>query len=322
MLKLRRNFILDGFKGMNFLLSKKSFNAKYIILAIAFILVALFSANAQQVSSDTEPILATETSALELQASIEVGRYVDDQAGLIQPSDYASIASDCRDIENGTNIRVLVKTQKINSINEAQSFVDTFFSEWIRNINTEKRGILLYALIPEGEAQGKIHLRVGIGLKYLITKEMGENILNQVILPNNQNNHDGAGFAEGVKAIKRMLLDDLKREVTVKSEEGPTSFDLKDFLWASKEVLLGLLVGLFLFYIIFFVERCPKCNSALKVTTEVLKEPGDDTLGLRRKVYFCEQCGFSRRKKEPIYPSGKAGWLMRITGARRNVKID
>ena len=265
---------------------------------------------------------ASDTTALQLQANIEFSRYIDDQAGLIQSTNYSIIASDCREIENKTNIRVLIKTQKIASPDEIQGLVDSFFAEWIRNINTEKRGILLYALIPEGELQGKIHLRVGVGLKYLITKEMGENILNQVILPNNQNNQDGVGFVEGVKAIKRMMIDDLKREAKVNPEEGSTAFDLKEFLWASKEVLLGLLVGLFLFYIIFFVERCPKCNAALKVTTEVLKEPGDNTVGLRRKIYTCEQCGFSRRKKEPIYPSGFTGWKMRFTGVRRNIKVE
>jgi C4-type Zn-finger protein len=66
----------------------------------------------------------------------------------------------------------------------------------------------------------------------------------------------------------------------------------------------------------------PSCNGALKVSSEMLKEPGVNTLGLQRKIYVCERCGFSRRKKEPLYPSGKAGLIMRLTGTRRNVKIE
>jgi hypothetical protein len=60
----------------------------------------------------------------------------------------------------------------------------------------------------------------------------------------------------------------------------------------------------------------------LKVSTELLKEPGENTLGLKRRIFSCERCGFSRRKKEPVYPSGKAGLVMRLTGTRRNIKID
>ncbi|MDD3001134.1 MAG: TPM domain-containing protein [Candidatus Riflebacteria bacterium] len=252
----------------------------------------------------------------------QIAKYVDDSAGLLLSETATAIASDCVEIEKVTNIRVLVKTLRVKNLNNSQALVDTFFSEWIRNINMDKRGILLFALLPEGAVQGKVHLRVGIGLKYLITKEMGEKILNQVILPNNLNNKDAAGFLEGVVAIRKMLLDELKREGAAVSLEGPQVFDLQKFLWASKEVLLTILIGLFLFYIIFFVERCPRCNSSLKVSSEILKEPGSKTLGLQRKIYSCERCGFSRRKKEPIYPSGKTGLMMRITGARRNVRIE
>ncbi|MDD2623688.1 MAG: hypothetical protein BWY02_00290 [bacterium ADurb.Bin157] len=264
-------------------------------------------------ASPSQPIVNTVSQII---------KYVDDSAGLLLPETATAIASDCIEIETVTNIRVLVKTLRVKNLNNSQAIVDTFFSEWIRNINLDKRGILLFALLPEGAVQGKVHLRVGIGLKYLITKEMGEKILNQVILPNNLNNKDGAGFLEGVVAIRRMLLDELKREGAAVSIDGPQVFDLQKFLWASKEVLLTILIGLFLFYIIFFVERCPRCNSSLKVSSEVLKEPGNKTLGLQRKIYSCERCGFSRRKKEPIYPSGKTGLLMRITGARRNVRIE
>ncbi len=248
-------------------------------------------------------------------------KYVVDNAGLVKNPIKAQILEICQEIENKMRIRVLIKTERVENLSKGQTGVESFFSDWIRSIGLEKRGILIYALLPEGSAHGKVHLRVGIGLKYLITREMGENILNQVILPHNSNDSDGQGFLEGVSTIKRMLLDELKRESHRKSSYS-NRFDLRSFLWTSKEILLALLVGVFLFYIIFFVERCPRCNGALKTSFEVLKEPGVNTLGLRRKVYACERCGFSRRKKEPIYPSGKAGIWMRISGTRRNVKIE
>lgn len=295
----------------------KIVDKKEIIIFFNIIFFIIFSlpnvCGQQPVASPSHPLQNGDS---------QIAKYVDDSASLLLPETATAIASDCIEIEKVTNIRVLVKTLRVKNLNNSQTLVDTFFSEWIRNINMDKRGILLFALLPEGAVQGKVHLRVGIGLKYLITKEMGEKILNQVILPNNINNKDGAGFLEGVVAIRRMLLDELKREGAAVSIEGPQVFDLQKFLWASKEVLLTILIGLFLFYIIFFVERCPRCNSSLKVSCEVLKEPGNKTLGLQRKIYSCERCGFSRRKKEPIYPSGKTGLMMRITGARRNVRIE
>lgn len=257
----------------------------------------------------------------EKKAPVDASVYIDDRAELVKEDFRAQIVANCTEIEEKTRIRVHIKTARIDNLGEGQTQIETFFSEWIRSIGLDKRGILIYALLPEGAAHGKVHLRVGIGLKYLITREMGEKILNQVILPNNAVNNDGLGFLEGVRAIKRMLLDELERDEQRVAGHS-TIFSLRNFLWTSKEILLALLVGLFLFYIIFFVERCPRCNGALKVTGEVLKEPGENTLGLQRKIYACERCGFSRRKKEPVYPSGKAGLIMRLTGVRRNVRIE
>ena len=265
----------------------------------------------------TAPVSAQEKPTPRVDPSL----YLDDRAELVKSELRQQIVENCREIEEKTRIRVLIKTMRIANLSDGHAQVENFFAEWIRDIGLDKRGILIFAMLPEGAAHGKVHLRVGIGLKYLVTREMGEKILNQVILPNNAINNDGTGFLEGVKAIRRMLLDELKRDAS-RVGAGSQTFDLRGFLWTSKEIVLALLVGLFLCYIIFFVERCPRCNGALKVTSEILKEPGVNTLGLQRKVYACERCGFSRRKKEPVYPSGKAGLIMRLTGTRRNVRIE
>ena len=73
---------------------------------------------------------------------------------------------------------------------------------------------------------------------------------------------------------------------------------------------------------VFFVERCPRCNGSLSIAFEILKEPGHNTLGLRRRLYSCERCGFTRRKKEPIYPAGSAGFWLWLLGTRRNIRIN
>lgn len=309
--------------------------SQFIFLCLCIVFLMLLTnaslVTAQMVSSDT--VLASE-SAVNLAQSpapasvqepetkpVDPANYIDDRAELIKDDLRAQIVADCVEIEEKMRIRVHIKTVRVDNLGEGQNQVELFFSEWIRTISLDKRGILIYALLPEGAAHGKVHLRVGIGLKYLITKEMGEKILNQVILPNNAVNNDGLGFLEGVRSIKRMLLDELKRDEQRVAGHSQT-FNLRSFLWTSKEILLALLIGLFLFYIIFFVERCPRCNGALKVSSEMLKEPGVNTLGLQRKIYACDRCGFSRRKKEPVYPTGKAGLIMRLTGARRNVRIE
>ena len=175
------------------------------------------------------------------------------------------IAADCAEIEEKARIRILIKTSAVKDLNEGQIEADGFFSEWIRSIGLDKRGILVYALLPEGTAHGKILLKVGIGLKYLITKEMGENLLNQVILPSNAENNDGKGFSEGVHSIKMMLLDELARDRQRVANE-PKSFELGTFLWSYKEILIGSFVVLFFLYLVFFVERCPKCGGNLKVS--------------------------------------------------------
>lgn len=248
-------------------------------------------------------------------------RYLSDQALLLKEPVKLQIVDACSEIEKTLRIRVLVKTEVLENIDSYSKRIESFFTEWIRSIGNDKRGILLYAALPRDSLNGKFSLKVGIGLKYLITREMGEKILNQVILPSNAENDDGRGFLEGILTIKKMLVDELKREnQSLPPQTG--SFDLLGFLWASKEILLAVFVGAFLCYMVFFVERCPRCNGSLNIAFEILKEPGHNTLGLRRRLYSCERCGFTRRKKEPIYPAGSAGFWMWLLGTRRNIRID
>lgn len=247
-------------------------------------------------------------------------RYLIDDARLVKEPVISQILVACHEIEAKMGIRILIKTEILDDLSTYSERVESFFSEWIRSIGLDKKGILLYAALPRDSLHGKFNLRVGIGLKYLITREMGEKILNRVILPNNAENNDGRGFLEGVLTIKRMLLDELKRE-DLRRTTPSGAFDLFGFLWASKEIFLAMIVGLFLCYFVFFVERCPRCNGTLRISYETLKEPGNNTLGLRRRIFSCERCGFSRRKKEPLYPSGWSGFWMWLTGTRRNVRI-
>ena len=297
--------------------SKLSSFALAIVIAFA---VCLFS----QICSAQElpkPESTIEKSAIINLTETEIERYISDPVSIINSEYRKLIAADCMEIEKQARIRILIKTEAVKDLNEGQTKADGFFSEWIRSIGLDKRGILIYALLPEGTAHGKILLKVGIGLKYLITKEMGENILNQVILPNNAENNDGKGFMDGIHSFRYMLLDELALDKQRVANE-PRNFELGKFLWSYKEIFLGLIIVFFFLYIVFFVERCPKCGGSLRITKEVLKEPGQNTLGLQRKIYVCEKCGLTRRKKEPIYPSGKAGLIMRLSGTRRNVRID
>ena len=268
-----------------------------------------------------KPESTIEKSAVINLTETEIARYISDSVSIINSEYRKLIAADCMEIEKQARIRILIKTEAVKDLNEGQTKADGFFSEWIRSIGLDKRGILIYALLPEGAAHGKILLKVGIGLKYLITKEMGENILNQVVLPNNAENNDGKGFMDGIHSFKSMLLDELAHDKQRVANE-PRTFELGKFLWSYKEAFLVLIIVIFFLYIVFFVERCPKCGGSLRITKEVLKEPGQNTLGLQRKIYVCEKCGLTRRKKEPIYPSGKAGLIMRLSGTRRNVRID
>ena len=277
--------------------------------------------NKEAEKNEKTTTIASQTVNLVKLSDAEIAKYVEDSASIINSEYRNSIAVYSSEIEKQARLRIMVKTEIVKDLNEGQLKSDAYFSEWIRSIGLDKRGILIYAMLPEGSAHGKIVIKVGIGLKYLITKEMGENILNQVILPNNAENKDGKGFMEGVLSIKRMLLDELAHDKH-KVINQPKVFNLGEFLWSYKEILFGLIVFLFVIYILFFVERCPKCGGGLKITKEVLKEPGDKSLGLQRKIYVCEKCGLTRRKKEPIYPSGVAGLKMRLSGVRRNVRID
>ncbi|MEW6711685.1 MAG: TPM domain-containing protein, partial [Candidatus Riflebacteria bacterium] len=190
-----------------------------IILGLVFLVFCLFS-------SQVWAQVATQTD--NSSSSVSNVGFIEDSAGLIKAEVRQQIIDICGEIEEKMRIRILIRTEKVESLIDSQTRVEAFFAEWIRSINLDKRGVLIYALLPEGSAHGKVHLRVGIGLKYLITKEMGEKILNQVILPNNATNNDGNGFLEGVSTVKRMLLDELKRDGTRKGTHSST-FNLRSF---------------------------------------------------------------------------------------------
>jgi len=285
------------------------------VKAVGLLLIALISLASFPLTAYAQP--ASETAAV----PVSPDRYISDQALLLKEPIRLQIVDVCSEIEKTLRIRVLVKTEVLENIDEYTKRVELFFTEWIRSIGIDKRGILLYAALPRDSLNGKFSLRVGIGLKYLITREMGEKILNQVILPGNVENDDGRGFLEGILTIKKMLVDELKRENHDLPPQTGT-FDIFGFLWTSKEILLAFFVGGFLCYMVFFIERCPRCNGSLRTAFEILKEPGNNTLGLRRRLYSCDRCGFTRRKKEPIYPAGSAGFWMWLLGTRRNVRID
>ncbi len=285
------------------------------VKAVGLLLIALISLASFPLTAYAQP--ASETAAV----PVSPDRYISDQALLLKEPIRLQIVDVCSEIEKTLRIRVLVKTEVLENIDEYTKRVELFFTEWIRSIGIDKRGILLYAALPRDSLNGKFSLRVGIGLKYLITREMGEKILNQVILPGNVENDDGRGFLEGILTIKKMLVDELKRENQNLPPQTGT-FDIFGFLWTSKEILLAFFVGGFLCYMVFFIERCPRCNGSLRTAFEILKEPGNNTLGLRRRLYSCDRCGFTRRKKEPIYPAGSAGFWMWLLGTRRNVRID
>ncbi|HNV68413.1 MAG TPA: TPM domain-containing protein [Candidatus Ozemobacteraceae bacterium] len=268
-----------------------------------------------QTASDAASTTLSASSPELLQVSF--ARYVSDDAGLIREPVLSQIIACCSEIEQNLKIRIMIKTEFLADMESYAERVDSYFSEWIRSGVAEKRGILLYAGLPRDSLRGKFNLRVGIGLKYLITKEMGEKIVNQVILPNNLDNKDGQGFLEGVLTVKRTLLDEYKRE-QARTVPPTGTFELGSFLWRSKELFFALLVALVISYFIFFVERCPRCGGHLKHEDEMLKNPGESALGLKRKTYSCDRCGFSRRKKELVYPSGAQGWRLWLAGTRRH----
>lgn len=262
------------------------------------------------------------TSSNTLPTDLIPEKYLQDDANLIKEPIRRKILETCYEIENTLKIRVLIKTEILENLENYSERVEKYFSEWIRSINLDKRGILLYAGLSKNTFEGKFNMRVGVGLKYIITQEIGEKIINQIILPNNLENNDGKGFLEGLMTLKKVLLDETASLTQTKKFKNER-FSIVKFLVSSKELLLLLVFSIFFVYFAFFIERCPRCNNNVKITYEILKEAGNSTLGLRRKIYKCSKCGFMRRKKEIIYPSGLIGFKMWLLGAnRRNIKLE
>ena len=280
------------------------------LLVLACLCLALGDLSWAQVAS-APPVLTTPEAP-----AFPPELYLQDEAHLVKEPIRGQILAACREMETSLRIRILVRTEYFDTMDNYAQRVETFFINWTREVDLDKRVILIFAGLGRESLQGKVTLRAGIGLKYLLTKEMGQRILDRVILPNNAEKNDGKAFLEGILAVKGMLIDEFKQEQQ-RQVQGTETFSIFALFWRAKELWLVILVGLFLFYLVFFVERCPRCNGNLRISVESIKEAGKNTLGLRRKLYSCTRCGFTRRKKEPVYPSGRTGWWMWLTGIRR-----
>ncbi|MBP7636233.1 hypothetical protein KBA41_18850, partial [Candidatus Ozemobacteraceae bacterium] len=129
-----------------------------MLCAGALVILMQLAAFSQQASESADPQPQAE-------------RYLSDQALLLKEPVKLQIVDACSEIEKTLRIRVLVKTEVLENIEGYSKRIDSFFTEWIRSIGNDKRGILLYAALPRDSLNGKFSLKVGIGLKYLITRE-------------------------------------------------------------------------------------------------------------------------------------------------------
>ncbi|NLM17741.1 MAG: TPM domain-containing protein [Candidatus Riflebacteria bacterium] len=295
----------------------KSLTLRSLILALCLVFMTNFALFSQTEDSYPKFQVYTEESAdQDSLPATDYSRYIDDKAELISSENRIQIGKRAAEIEEKAGVRVLIKTEISADKPEIHSAkIDSFFSGWIREIGIEKRGILLYAVLPDPESPGKVYLRVGVGLKFIFTQEIGQRLLAAAVATPEMQKMGGTSFVAAVQLLHHVLLEELKVDLKL---EKPKRFKLGDFLWSSKEAIAVGLIIIFFFYIVIFLEKCPRCGGSLKITREVLKEPSEDSIGFTRKIYSCSKCMFSRRKKEPVYPSGIKGLIMKFKGSKRN----
>lgn len=80
--------------------------------------------------------------------------YIQDEAGIVREPYISQIVEACREIEQRMRIRILIRTEVLEDITNYTSRVDSIFSDWIREIGLDKRGILLYAALPKDSMNG------------------------------------------------------------------------------------------------------------------------------------------------------------------------
>jgi hypothetical protein len=159
--------------------------------------------------TSTESVLESASTTTEGQSTQETTsdypkpiNYVSDFAEMIDPENETKINNLAADLEKKTTAQVFVVTVDSLEGKTIEKYAFELFNEWGIGQKDKNNGVLL--LIASQEK--KVRIEVGLGLESVITNEIAQKIIDEIIVPRFRNSKYGLGSYECVEKISELII--------------------------------------------------------------------------------------------------------------------
>ncbi len=222
---------------------------------------------------------------------------VQDDALLFSPESRQAMEQMIGDLEVRTGIRFFILVEETFHLENFDSSSRSAFARFIEPVKNT-RGAMIFLQLEKGSRRGRVSFSLGLGLQGAMDREEVREILKGMIHALSRDQNYQKKLVEGVSRFVQSLLEYVKRNPEVNSEqEVPQSLEIEPtvssskFFWIVSVLLISFIISLALF--VWSRRKCPRCGSRLHVNIRPLSH-GES--GYKRiKIIKCFDCNYFRK---------------------------
>jgi len=161
--------------------------------------------------------------------------YVNDFAGVLNPSERSTLENVLRDLEQRTGSEVAVVTVQSLEGGEIDDFTNRLFEKWRIGKKGKDNGVLVLAAIQDRKAR----VEVGYGLESIIPDAEAGRILREQMFPRFKQGQYGDGLRAAVQQVANLISG-----TTVASPEGRSVSPHHRYTGSPAQLMLIVLVSI------------------------------------------------------------------------------
>jgi uncharacterized membrane protein YgcG len=240
--------------------------------------------------------------------------YVNDFAGVLQPSTKQEIELAAMQLEANTSMELAVVTVKSVAPLQLKDYAVELFRRWKIGKKGKNNGVLFIVAVQDR----RVEIEVGYGLEHVLTDSKCGQLLDRAVVPYFKKGDWNGGISSGAQAIIATLTG---KEVSLgertTSPENPSAESFEygdlDLLWtmlgvgSSTGVFVGgviVLVILFIWAVSFFFRPpCPRCKQKKHVRQmgrDILVRPTYKHGGSEIIHYRCKACQYDWSTRQAL----------------------
>ncbi|OGX23738.1 MAG: hypothetical protein A2787_00655 [Omnitrophica WOR_2 bacterium RIFCSPHIGHO2_01_FULL_48_9] len=168
--------------------------------------------------------------------------YVNDYAGLIDPSDRTVITDSLRELEEKTTAQVAVVTVKTTQPETIQQFSVRLFDRWKIGQKGKDNGVLVAVAVEDREAW----ITTGYGLEGALPDVICSKIVRDIMIPDFRNGRYSDGIRKGLGAVIGLIAKEYNVTVTGQQDYSFEKTDDQELLY------VYIVFFIILLFLIFF----------------------------------------------------------------------